>query len=346
MNPETKLRDHYFSQLQVLRYFETAYGYFLVEIKDLVSDKILYVSATQIALCTRLHSNRKIPEIPGLDRVISSGNCIHASEYKNPSVWKGKRVCVLGYDNSASKIALDLWEHDIKVSMLCSRDVVCVHRDDIEFVQSVGIHHPWLRLFEPIPFLVSNLYLMLCSLARWKHLNIDLGGIQFFLGPRIRKLMGISPVVDVGTMNLIQNHEIQIIRKEIKEFDDGNRLVLCDGSVVKFDKLVLCTSQAPDIEACHGIHHVNGNISLINRISDAVTNDIIKSLDLPSPQDNVRASFWFAYKVLARFFARVCFFMATFSFSSNLLVSVLMLSISLVCTSCETQFSAKQVYFP
>ena len=54
---------------------------------------------------------------------------IHSSQYVNGSPYKGKRVLVVGFGNSAGEIAIDLHEHGAAVSMAVRNPVNIVPRD-------------------------------------------------------------------------------------------------------------------------------------------------------------------------------------------------------------------------
>ena len=47
-----------------------------------------------VVVCSGLHNVPKIPHFDGLDGF--SGTTLHSSEYKEPSLFKGKRVLVIG----------------------------------------------------------------------------------------------------------------------------------------------------------------------------------------------------------------------------------------------------------
>ena len=69
-----------------------------------------------LVVCTGQEGTPFTPEIEGASNF--SGDILHSSEFKNGAKWKGKNVLVVGFGNSGSEIALDLWEHGAKPTCL------------------------------------------------------------------------------------------------------------------------------------------------------------------------------------------------------------------------------------
>ncbi|MET0969293.1 MAG: NAD(P)/FAD-dependent oxidoreductase [Tardiphaga sp.] len=57
-----------------------------------------------------------VPEIVGADRF--AGEQMHSSKFTGGEAYKGKRVVVIGANNSAHDICADLWEHQVDVTMV------------------------------------------------------------------------------------------------------------------------------------------------------------------------------------------------------------------------------------
>ena len=70
----------------------------------------------QLVLATGMSGKPIIPKLPGQD--IFKGEQHHSSQHPGPDAWKGKRVVVIGSNNSAHDIAAALWEAGADVTMV------------------------------------------------------------------------------------------------------------------------------------------------------------------------------------------------------------------------------------
>ena len=69
-----------------------------------------------LILATGLSGKPKHPAIPGADTF--AGEQYHSSQYRSSDSMRGKRCVVIGSNNSAHDICIDLWEHDAEVTMI------------------------------------------------------------------------------------------------------------------------------------------------------------------------------------------------------------------------------------
>uniref|UniRef100_B8HKZ2 Flavin-containing monooxygenase FMO n=1 Tax=Cyanothece sp. (strain PCC 7425 / ATCC 29141) TaxID=395961 RepID=B8HKZ2_CYAP4 len=65
---------------------------------EVITDQQIYRDCDFVVLCTGLHGEPHLPQIPGLEKF--SGEVIHGSQYKAPEPFKGKRVLCLGLGES------------------------------------------------------------------------------------------------------------------------------------------------------------------------------------------------------------------------------------------------------
>ncbi|MFS8083675.1 MAG: flavin-containing monooxygenase [Ginsengibacter sp.] len=158
------------------------------------------------------------------------GKIIHSSEYKTGKEFKGKKVLVIGFGNSACEIALDLYEQEATPSMSLRSPVNIIPRDIF------GI--PVLR----ISWLMQKL-----SPGLADKLNAPL--IKYFIGD-LNKL-GIEkkkkgplqeidnnskpPVIDIGTLKEIKKGNIKLYGEIIKI--EGNTVFFKNGSQ-QFDVII------------------------------------------------------------------------------------------------------------
>ncbi|KAJ0503440.1 putative indole-3-pyruvate monooxygenase [Helianthus annuus] len=76
-----------------------------------------------LVVATGENAEEVVPEIEGM--VEFGGEVKHTSEYKNGSVYKGKKVLVVGCGNSGMEVCLDLCNHNAKPSLVV-RDAVSI----------------------------------------------------------------------------------------------------------------------------------------------------------------------------------------------------------------------------
>ena len=71
---------------------------------------------TQLVLATGMSGKPNIPQFKGMNRF--RGEQHHSSQHPGPDAYVGKRVVVIGSNNSAHDICAALWEHDADVTMV------------------------------------------------------------------------------------------------------------------------------------------------------------------------------------------------------------------------------------
>src|SRR3712207_3359156 len=78
--------------------------------------KPLTLRPKQLVLATGMSGKPNIPVIPGQD--VFRGDQQHSSAHPGPDAYAGKKVVVIGSNNSAFDICGALWEHDADVTMV------------------------------------------------------------------------------------------------------------------------------------------------------------------------------------------------------------------------------------
>jgi len=73
---------------------------------NIVEEAIFERFYDHLVVCSGLHNEQSIPEVPGLDSF--SGQILHSSTYRDAEVFRNKRVVVVGSGESASDIALQI----------------------------------------------------------------------------------------------------------------------------------------------------------------------------------------------------------------------------------------------
>lgn len=193
--------------------------------------------ALWLVVATGENADAFIPEVPNMS--LFDGPAIHSSKYRNGECWSGKEVLVVGSGNSGFEVALDLANHGANPS-LHVRKPVC-----IMFINGLS----WLAYLLSSPKLTIHmiLYMLLqfhvlpremfgrstFEVAMWMknhgfpysildivlvwYANIFLGNSARYgiprpsMGPLRRKdVEGVTPVLDVGTLQMIRAGKIQV----------------------------------------------------------------------------------------------------------------------------------------
>jgi cation diffusion facilitator CzcD-associated flavoprotein CzcO len=168
------------------------------------------------------------------------GNLIHSSEYRNPSLYVGKRVLVVGFGNSGGEIALDLANAGIDTTLAVRGPVQILPRD------LLGIPIlSWAIAQKRLPTAIVDF--------------INAPGIRLAVGPierlglkraakgprRMIEEDGRVPLLDIGTLAGIRDGSIRV-RGGIDYFTpDG--VVFSDQVAQKFDAVILATGFRTDL---------------------------------------------------------------------------------------------------
>ena len=89
--------------------------------------EVVSLKPKHLVLATGMSGRPNIPEFPGEEKF--QGNIYHSSVYPGSADHAGKQAVVIGSNNSAFDIAVDLWEHDAAVTMV-QRSSTCIIRCD------------------------------------------------------------------------------------------------------------------------------------------------------------------------------------------------------------------------
>jgi indole-3-pyruvate monooxygenase len=175
------------------------------------------------------------PEVKGIENF--KGELIHSSQYKNGESYKGKKVLVIGFGNSACEIAIDLHEHHA-LPFLSARGGVNIIPRDIAGIPIVNIvvAESWLSKISPALVDAINKPILTLMYGRYKKYGLT----KLPYGPitQITK-HGRIPLLDIGTMNLIKKGKINVYPGIDQITSTGVRFT--DGRVEKFDAIIFAT---------------------------------------------------------------------------------------------------------
>jgi indole-3-pyruvate monooxygenase len=192
-----------------------------------------------VVMATGYNGVPKRPSIPGLPSFL--GSAIHASDYKNPAPYKGKRTLVLGCGNSGAEIALDLAEQGVDVAMVVRGPVHVVPRDmfgrPIQHTTVLLSHLP-LGLRDAIA--MGTIGLAVGNLSRW-------GIVRPAVGPnRMIEESGRVPILDIGTIGMVKKGKIRVLPAVQEIRPDG--VCFAGGALLPFEAIVFATGYTTSLD--------------------------------------------------------------------------------------------------
>ncbi len=166
------------------------------------------------------------------------GALMHSSEYVSGDAFRGERVLVVGFGNSACEIAIDLHERGARPTMAVRGGVNIIPRDVLGVpILGVGI------AMSSLPPEVSD------ALA-WPLIRATIGDVRKLglkklrYGPNVQiQKHGRIPLLDIGTVALIRKGAIEV-RPNVERFTESG-VVFGDGREERFASVVLGTGYRP-----------------------------------------------------------------------------------------------------
>ena len=217
-----------------------------------------------LVVATGLSHTPFVPTHPGQETF--AGEMLHTSEYRNGEPFRGKRVLVVGFGNSAGEIAVDLADHGAQPSISVRSPSVVVPRD-ILGVPILAISR-WLSFLPPrvADFLSKPLlWLLVGDISKYGIPRADMGPLE-----QIATKHKV-PLLDVGTMDALKDGRLEG-RPGIRAFKDGS-VEFVDGSIEVFDVIVWGTGYLPAVDKVltstdglvdeHGVPLVSGGATTV-----------------------------------------------------------------------------------
>ena len=184
-----------------------------------------------VVVATGLLRVPHVPSWPGQEEF--EGDLVHTSEYANGARYKGKDVLVVGFGNSSTEIAIDLWEHGARPSVAVRSPVNVIPRDLLGIpIVAVAAPFNWLPAGLVDAFMAPVLRLLYGDFSRLGLRKLPYGALSQLQRQRF-------PVLDFGVMKLIKEGRLPIYGR-IEQFD-GNEVVFEDRSRKRFDAVILAT---------------------------------------------------------------------------------------------------------
>lgn len=192
-----------------------------------------------VVLATGANNLPRRIDRPGLDSF--AGPVIHSSEYRNGSPFRGQRVLVIGFGNSACEIAIDLHEHG-EMPALAVRSPVNVVPRDLLGIPILSISRR-MRILPPAVADRLNAPLLRLVLGDIRKLGLQ----KAPYGPitqvvEHRKI----PLLDIGTIRLMRQGFIKAY-PDIARID-GPMVHFTHGRHAEFDAIIMATGYQTGID--------------------------------------------------------------------------------------------------
>ena len=221
----------------------------------------LVLRPKQLVLATGMSGIPNIPTIPGQD--IFEGEQHHSSQHPGGEAYRGKKVVVLGANNSAHDICAALWEHGADVTMIQRSSTHIIKSDSLmdkvlgglyseEAVQNGMTTYKADLTFASIPFRIMPefhipLYQEVAEQDRDFYQSLEKAGFMLDFGDDgsglfmkyLRRASGYY--IDVGASELIASGDIKLRSHTSIERITANSIILTDGTELEADLIVYAT---------------------------------------------------------------------------------------------------------
>ena len=192
--------------------------------------------ASNLVVATGHTARPNVPDIPGLDD--SPITVVHSSGYRNAVPYRGKRVLVVGFGNSAGEIARDLYEGGASPTLAVRSPVNVVPREFFG-VPLLSVAVP----FSLAPAAVVDAMsapLILAARGTLKGTGLE----KPAYGPFTQaQKYGRVALIDTGIIPLMRQKRVPKMSGVARV--DGHLVVFDDGSSERFDAMVLATGFKP-----------------------------------------------------------------------------------------------------
>ncbi|MGE3810361.1 MAG: flavin-containing monooxygenase [Candidatus Nanopelagicales bacterium] len=179
------------------------------------------------------------PTWPGMEEYGRA--VLHSSEYRNGEPWRGGRVLVVGFGNSACEQAIDLVEHGVEAHLSVRSAVNVLPRD----LLGVPVLQMGIAMRRLPTGLADALAAPLVALTVGDITKVGLRKLPYGPQTQIKNDRHI-PLLDIGTMDHIKAGRITV-HGDIARFTPTG-VELADGTTLDVDAVVLATGYRPGLE--------------------------------------------------------------------------------------------------
>lgn len=214
----------------------------------------------ELVLATGMSGKPRIPDFPGKDRF--KGEQQHSSAHPGPDAYAGKKVVIIGSNNSAHDIAAALWEHDVDVTMVQRSTTHIVKSNSLmeiglgglyseEAVQSGMTTEKADLVFASLPYKIMHqwqipLYDRMKERDKDFYEGLEKAGFKLDFGDDGSGLFlkylrrGSGYYIDVGASQLIIDGQIKLAHGQAVEITE-NGVMLDTGEELPADLIVYAT---------------------------------------------------------------------------------------------------------
>lgn len=222
--------------------------------------KPLVLKPTQLVMATGMSGKPNIPEFPGQD--VFKGEQHHSSQHPGPDAYAGRKVVVIGSNNSAFDICGALWEHDADVTMVQRSSTHIVKSDTLmdiglgdlysERALEAGVTTEKADLvFASLPYKIMHefqipLYEQMKERDKDFYARMEAAGFDLDWGDDGSGLFmkylrrGSGYYIDVGAAELVADGEVKLAKGEVDHLTETS-VVLADGTELPADLVVYAT---------------------------------------------------------------------------------------------------------
>ena len=214
-----------------------------------------------LVFATGMSSKPYLPHFEGMERF--KGEQHHSSQHPGPDAYRGRKVVIIGSNNSAHDIAAALWENDADVTMV-QRSTTHVVRSDT--LMEIGLGPLYSEeaarkgittqkadmIFASIPYrIMHELQIPLVDKMRERdaefYADLEKSGFMLDFGPDgsgitmkyLRR--GSGYYIDIGASQLIIDGKIKLkAGSDVREITE-NSVILDDGTELPADVIVYAT---------------------------------------------------------------------------------------------------------
>ncbi|RUP32891.1 MAG: NAD(P)/FAD-dependent oxidoreductase [Mycolicibacterium sp.] len=220
----------------------------------------LTLHPTQLVLATGMSGKPSIPRLPGQD--IFAGEQHHSSQHPGPDRYAGKKVVVVGSNNSAHDICKALYENGVDVTMLQRSSTHVVKSDSLmelglgdlysERAVAAGMTTEKADLtFASLPYaIMADFQRPIYDAIRVRDKDfydrLEAAGFELDFGDDDSGLFmkylrrGSGYYIDVGACELVADGSIKLAHGQVSHLTE-NAVVLADGTELPADVVVYAT---------------------------------------------------------------------------------------------------------
>lgn len=238
--------------------FDETTGTWTVEVnRD--GEKVV-LKPTQLVLATGMSGKPNLPSFPGIESF--RGTIQHSSQHAGPDAWTGKKVVVVGSNNSAHDICAALWEADADVTMVQRSSTHIVRSDTLMDIGLGALYSEEAlangmttekadMVFASLPYRIMHefqipLYDQMRERDADFYAGLEKAGFDLDWGDDGSGLFmkylrrGSGYYIDVGASQLIIDGKVKLVKGQVDHFDE-TAVVLADGTRLEADLVVMAT---------------------------------------------------------------------------------------------------------